>query len=305
MENDRRSFLLPMNPKNPVTDERVSPVCPPGAVHRRFLLLGTVLSLWLGGCAGEEPFAIYENSVGLEMLPIAPGRFVMGSPMSEGQREMHETPHAVQITRPFFLAATELTRGQWADAWDEPPPGEGLGGLPVENLTFFDAVRFCNRLSEIEGRVAAYRVDGMNVEWDTTASGYRLPTEAEWEFAARAGSTTAFWSGRQGPGTLEGVAWCETSAGGRARAVGTTVANPWGLYDVHGNAWEWCWDLYGPYAASPAVDPLGARTGQMRVLRGGAWHSAPRLCRSAYRYPRPMEVETNYVGLGLRLARSR
>lgn len=273
---------------------------------RRGKVLSCLVVGWaLFGCAKEEPFAVYETRVGLRMLPVSPGIFTMGSPMSEGQREMHETSHKVEITRSFFIAATEISRGQWAQVMGEAPPHSVEADLPVEDLTFFDAVRFSNRFSELEGRSVAYRIDGVNVEWDTSAAGYRLPTEAEWEYAARAGTSSAFWSGRQGPGTLDGVAWCESSSGGRARPVGTTKPNPWGLFDVHGNVWEWCWDRYGPYGALSTTDPVGPKKGQSRVLRGGAWHSAPRLCRSANRYFRPMEVETNYVGLGLRLARNR
>ena len=153
---------------------------------------------------------------------------------------------------------------------------------PVQNINWFDAVEYMNKLSEREGLMPCYRRTGQEVEWDRSCTGYRLPTEAEWEYAARAGTVTAYSFGDDAS-ELGEYAWYSRNAEGQVREVGTKRANPWGLYDMHGNVWEWVWDWHGPYGAQAATDPTGPEDGSLRVLRGGSFIVGPWVLRSALR----------------------
>lgn len=167
----------------------------------------------------------------------------------------------------FEIAINPLTQGEYADMTGEWPGATCGERLPVEGVSWRDAIRFCNTLSEHAGLASAYRMDGDDVAWDTSANGYRLPTEAEWERACRAGTT--------GPryGALDAIAWYRDNSDGRPHEVGGKEPNPWGLYDTLGNVWEWCWDLYDP-----------AVYGTYRVLRGGGWFDEHWSCRASVRW---------------------
>ena len=182
-----------------------------------------------------------------------------------------------------------------------PSSHEESGDLPVENVSWLDAVRFCNRLSEREGRKPYYRIEGDAV---TIASGegYRLPTEAEWEYACRAGTATRFSFGDD-ENALGQYAWYVDNSNGRTHLVGRKQPNAFGLYDMHGNVWEWCWDEYDGdyYKRSPANDPQGPEQASYRVIRGGGGHDEPRYARSANR--RGFAPEYRSSLLGFRLAR--
>jgi formylglycine-generating enzyme required for sulfatase activity len=154
-----------------------------------------------------------------------------------------------------------------------PKSGGEAGHLPATGVSWYDAAEFCNRLSRHHGFRPCYRRFGF-WRWsrwacDWRADGYRLPTEAEWEYACRAGSQARYGFGDD-PARLPDFAWYEGNSRGRIRPVGTKRANRWGLFDMHGNVWEWCWDWYGPYGPASRVDPRGPTSGQRRVLRGGA-----------------------------------
>jgi formylglycine-generating enzyme required for sulfatase activity len=226
------------------------------------------------------------NAVGLKLTYIPPGSFTMGSPNSEPDRYPDEGPqHLVIITRPFYLGTYPVTQRQYTAVMGENPSyfQEARGGgpdHPVERVSWSDAVEFCRRLSELPEERAAGRV-------------YRLPTEAEWEYACRAGTTTPFHYGEAFSsrlanfngrypygGAIKGPNLEQTSR------VGSYQPNGWGLYDLHGNVWEWCQDYYGEryYAKSPREDPQGPTTGVMRVVRGGSCCNIGRFCRSAYRF---------------------
>ena len=211
------------------------------------------------------------NLLGMKLNLIPPGEFVMGSPKSEPARWGDETQHRVQITRPFYLGAHEVTQAQYERVSDR---NRSLGNgptKPVEQVSWHDAVAFCDRLSEREG-----------VE-------YRLPTEAEWEYACRAGTTSTCSFGND-VRQLPEYAWYRANSKKSTHPVGELKPNAWGLYDMHGNVWEWCQDWYGPYECLQVVsDPAGPASESGRVLRGGAFLNRPEHIRaadrSAGRYP--------------------
>ena len=260
------------------------------------------------------------NSLGMELVRIEAGTFLMGSPADDASRYDEELPqHEVTLSRPYFMGACPVTKGQFAafvkdsGYQTEPEAGEGGWGYnaatkkfegwlptyswrntgfpqgadhPVVNVTWKDAVEFCKWLSKKEGKV------------------YELPTEAEWEYACRAGTTTRFWCGDNDEDLKGNANLCDASVKAKVASppfdlsvvqpwddgypftspVGKFKPNPWGLYDMHGNVWQWCADRAGPYGKSSVTDPKGATKGDLRILRGGAWVEDPRHCRSADRF---------------------
>ena len=213
------------------------------------------------------------NSIGMRFVLIPAGEFMMGSSDSDVETYLEEGPqHRVRITKPFYLGVHEVTQEQYAAVTGHRPwKGDGLvkegPDYPATCVSWEDAVEFCERLSAREGCT------------------YRLPTEAEWEYACRGGSTTRLCFGDD-PLALGNYAWYdETAVGQYAHRVGQKKPNGWGLFDVHGNVWEWCADWYGRgyYANSPVVDPTGPSAGLYRVLRGDSWFSSSQGVRSASR----------------------
>jgi formylglycine-generating enzyme required for sulfatase activity len=211
----------------------------------------------------------------------------MGSPPSEKGSEDEERQHEVTLTQDYYLGAFEVTQAQYAKVMGNNPSyfqGDKVGNVvssnrPVEQVSWEDAVEFCRRLSELPEEKAAGRV-------------YRLPTEAEWEYACRAGSTTAFSFGDK-LHSLDNYAWFSDNSNEQTHPVGQKKPNAWGLYDMHGNVWEWCCDWYGEYPKDAVSDPSGPSEGVRRVNRGGSWNNGAAYCRSslrirrnpAYRFP--------------------
>lgn len=244
------------------------------------------------------------------MILIEPGVFQMGSTADEPMSRIDEQVRQITITRPFWLAAHEVTQALWlAVMGDNPSYFSDCLDCPVEHVSWYRAIEFCNALSSREGLPPAYRISGTDVAWLSGSDGYRLPTEAEWEYACRAGSVTPYATGacladdqanfdayRPLSGCSEGIHRNE------AIEVGSFPPNAWGLYDMHGNIAEWCWDWYGPYDPDGAQDPRGPQDGQAKVLRGGSWGCAGDLCRSAFRAS--IHPATTVDRLGVRLARS-
>ena len=209
-----------------------------------------------------EPEEKFTNSLGMEFALISPGTFLMGSPESEEDRSDDETQHEVTLTQGYYLQTTEVTQGQWqAVMGNNPSHFKNCGeNCPVENISWEDVQAFIQKLNQQE---RDYQ--------------YRLPTEAEWEYAARASTTTPFSFGN----TLSTDQANYDS--NRTTQVKSFPPNAWGLYDMHGNVWEWCQDWYGDYPSDSVTDPQGPPSGDHRVLRGGSWVSSARLCRSAVR----------------------
>jgi formylglycine-generating enzyme required for sulfatase activity len=194
------------------------------------------------------------------MVSIPAEAFHMGSPEDEDGRYENEGPvHEVRISA-FDISAFEMmrvpvTKQLYAEVMDAAPPEEDADERPVVDVSWFDAVQFCNRLSERLGLTPCYRIDDENVVWEQDADGYRLPTEAEWEYAARAGTQTR-WSFGDDEAELGRYAWYSANTY-EPQPVGQKEPNAWGLYDMHGNVFEWCWDWYGPYSEVSQTDQSG------------------------------------------------
>jgi formylglycine-generating enzyme required for sulfatase activity len=238
-----------------------------------------------------EPAKLITNSIGMKLVLIPAGEFLMGSPDSDQDAYDHEKPqHRVRITQPFYLGVTEVTQGQYrAVTGANPSSFQGSADLPVEQVSWEDARAFCDKLNALEKRSLGDAI-------------YRLPTEAEWEYACRAGTTTWFSFG-DAEASLGEYAWFEANSGGKTHPVGQKRLNAWGLYDMHGNVWEWCSDGYTPdsYANSPGADPPGPSGAAGRVVRGGCWRDYPRVCWAANRSG--CTAGDRYYDLGFRVAR--
>ena len=237
---------------------------------------------------------------GMELTLIPRGRFLMGSEIHPAEMPIHE----VSISRAFYLGVHPVTHGEYAKLTTNPSVFTGDARRPVESVSWFDALRFCNALSEAETFTPFYTIRGQSVavpDWD--GEGYRLPTEAEWEYACRARSIGHFCFGDD-EATLGDYAWFNKNPG-ETHPVGRKRANAWGLHDMHGNVWEWCWDAHdsGHYAKRipPVIDPRGPSDATFRVVRGGFWGSLPRRARSADRGRGA--AKAGYDNVGFRLAR--
>jgi len=212
----------------------------------------------------------------------------------------------------MIAAATEVTQSEWT-ALGMANPSQFIGpDLPVESVTWLQAVQYCNALSVNDGLTAAYDISGQQVDWNRSADGWRLPTEAEWEWLCRAESATTF---ANGPLTgrvcnvdpnLDAMGWyCGSDFEGvpGTKNVGMKASNDQGLYDMHGNVWEWCWDWFGDYRSEDPegdgviFDPVGSAGGTQRVVRGGSWYGGSEDCRSAKRGSRYPDSADNVVGL--------
>jgi formylglycine-generating enzyme required for sulfatase activity len=226
----------------------------------------------------EKPESTIANSFGMEFVYIEPGTFMMGSPADEPGHFPHETLHQVTLTQGYYMQITEVTQSQWKAVMGKNPSlfldcGDDC---PVEGVSWLDAQDF---------------IEELNATGEGT---YRLPTEAEWEYACRAGTTTAFANGEiteiinpppcNYDPVLNDIGWYCDNANNQTYPVAQKEPNAWGLYDMHGNVFEWCQDWFGYYPAGPVTDPINERVNNDKILRGGAWYSSPTYCRSATRF---------------------
>jgi formylglycine-generating enzyme required for sulfatase activity len=216
-------------------------------------------------------------------VDIPAGRFLMGSPGGESGRSDNEGPqHEVQVSA-FRCLRYPVTEALARRLDGDDKARLGANDLPLVNVSWLDAARLCNRFSEADGLRPCYRfADGDAVTWDRTADGYRLLTEAEWEYACRAG-TSSRWSFGDKEARLGKHAWYDKNADGEPHPVGKKRPNPWGLHDMHGLVLEWCWDWYGLYSSKARTDPSGPSEGDYRVLRGGSFWFRAVASRSADR----------------------
>jgi formylglycine-generating enzyme required for sulfatase activity len=242
-------------------------------------------------------FRLAMRSPSDRLVWIPPGIFTMGSPTNEVDRSDNEGPQtAVAISRGFWMGKYEVTQGEYeAVMGSNPSHFTGNPNRPVEQVSWDDATNYCGQLAQRERAAGRILINSV----------YRLPTEAEWEYACRAGTTTRFSYGDD-PGytNLTNYAWYDGNSGGTTHPVGQKLPNSWGLHDMHGNVWEWCQDWRGPYPGGIVIDPQGPATGEYRVLRSGGWgiYGLARGCRSADRglgYP---DTWVSYVGFRVVLA---
>ncbi|MBN1105606.1 MAG: formylglycine-generating enzyme family protein [Deltaproteobacteria bacterium] len=256
----------------------------PVKAHGKFWCVGVAVALLLIGTFTAHPVKgaekVFRNSPGMEFVLIPSGIFLMGSPPNEAHREASERFHRVSLTKPFYMQTTEVTLGQWRSITGKKGMGPAGAGenVPVSRVSWFDCIQFLEKLNAIgEGS-------------------YRLPTEAEWEYACRAGVSDPYpW------GT--GIDCGRAMFGNHSRRGGPCVSysrerglrtdgpapvksyppNAWGLFDMNGNVWEWCRDWYGEYPSTEVQDPEGPGSGTGKIRRGGSWVSPGQACRSANR----------------------
>ena len=276
---------------------------------------GTAAFTGTGTASAQESGS--EPSDGFIFIPG--GSFLMGSPESENWRIDDEVQHEVTVL-PFYIDAYETTQEEYERLMGENPGTFSGENLPVENIFWFDAVSFANAKSIDAGLTPAYALTEDTVTWDRTADGYRLPTEAEWEYACRAGTVTPFNAEKSldaeeanfyghYPYEIEENYFNNSVLEARPGIyrqttvpAGSFSPNKWGLYDCHGNVNEWCWDFYGEYDAADAADPAGPETGTRHVYRGGGWNDFAKNMRSAYRAAGQADMKS--FNLGVRLVRN-
>jgi formylglycine-generating enzyme required for sulfatase activity len=294
--------------------------------------------LFLANCAATQkskdgfadtvevfPQEKYESPAG-GFVRISGGTFTMGSPASEPELYSlysYEVQHRVTVSS-FYIGKYEVTQKKWREAMGSNPSYFKGDNLPVERVSWYDAIEYCNKRSQREGLTPAYTIDKTRVDpnnsdkydkvkwlvtWNRNANGYRLPTEAEWEYACRAGTTTPFHTGNNittDQANYDGRYPYNGNAKGVYRkkpwAAGSGAANAWGLYDMHGNVWEWCWDWHDAYDTGAQTDPAGVSSGRGRVIRGGSWNYRGGDGRSASRGGDGPKLRIYY--LGFRLARN-
>jgi formylglycine-generating enzyme len=270
----------------------------------------TVAALASTAAAQPPAPAVDAKDLEVEFALLPAGSFLMGSAQKEFGARIDEAQHLVTITRPFFLATAEVTQRQWrALAGSNPSYLYDCPDCPVEGITWLAAVAFCNAFSAQVGLTPAYVIADTVVIWNRGADGFRLPTEAEWEYACRAGASGPFNTGEcltTDQANFCGYVPMQDCPSGLWREQTVEVRsfppNAWGLYDMHGNVSELCWDLHAYHPDGPVVDPTGAATGGMRVDKGGSFRDCARDCRSACR--ELIRPAARQKWIGMRLARS-
>lgn len=253
--------------------------------RKQFVLC--VFALLLTGCGSGEPASksldSVTNSIGMRFLIVPPGEFRMGSTSgSQNERPVHQ----VSLTQAYGLGATEVTEEQYTTVMGKSSSLSNPANA-INSLTWSQANEFCQRLSDLPEEKAAGRI-------------YRLPTEAEWEYACRAGTDTGYSFGDD-PTLVTQHAWYNRNSGQDTHPPGKKILNPWGFADMHGNAWEWCSNWIYDYPDGPATDPKGPPTGATHVLRGGGWFHREPDCRSSSRFTEDPKSPTKFTG-GFRVA---
>ena len=241
-------------------------------------------------CDGIDGYIPITNSLSMTFVNIPAGSFTMGSPETEPGRDTSETQHEITITKSFYMQTTEVTQAQWQAVMNNNPAGSTSCDLcPIENISYSDIQSFIININELG--------EGF----------YRLPTEAEWEYTARSGAKTAFFNGEITSITcsidpnLDEIGWFCGNSNGKTHPVAQKISNSWGLYDMNGNVWELCSDYYGNYPKESQIDPTGPLSGKSYVVRGGAWISNSKYCRSASRGS--MDINTKHNSIGFRLVK--
>ena len=246
----------------------------------------------------NDAIEMVRHAIGLEMVAIVPGEFLTGSPLEEKGRRDFEPQHRVRLTQPFWIGRFPVTQTEYEAVMRENPSMFSGERRPVEMVDWNQAMTFCAKLTES----FVFAVSERFV--------FRLPTDAEWEYACRAGTTSAFNDGSdctkpwgKDP-ALTRLGWFDRNSGGKTHPVGEKKPNAWGLHDMHGNVWEWCQDWYSPnfYGASPDTDPFNGQMDRFHVVRSGSWLCYPGFCRSSVRHKYAPEYTTCDLGFRVVMA---
>ena len=237
---------------------------------------------------------------GYKALLIPAGSFTMGCTSEQGSDcyNSEKPSHMVEISKAFYLMESEVTQELYEKVMGSNPSKFTGSKRPVEKVSWYDAVTFANKLSALEGRQKCYQISGSNVSWTKNCTGWRLPTDAEWEYAARGGQNYKY----AGSNTEGDVAWYTDNSGSSTHDVCGKQKNGYGLCDMSGNVYEWVWDWKGSYSSGTQVDPQGPTSGSYRVLRGGSWGSSPKYLRVSYRYYNSPDYRSNLLGFRLGLS---
>jgi formylglycine-generating enzyme required for sulfatase activity len=238
-----------------------------------------------------------EHPIPGNMVRVEGGTFRMGSTSGDDdEKPLHQV-----TVKSFYMGKYEVTQKEWGEVMGSNPSHFKGDDLPVESVNWIDAIEYCNKRSQQEGLKPCYRSSGGVITCDWSANGYRLPTEAEWEYAAKGGGRDFLEYEYTGDSNPDTVAWYRSNSGKKTHPVGTKAGNSLGIYDMSGNVWEWCWDWKGAYESRAQSDPVGAASGTIRVCRGGSWGSVARNIRSAIRVS--VGPSDRYFSLGFRLVR--
>jgi len=284
----------PLTPATATKDKPAAPNLPEPEQEEKAQIVAANLpvspgpALLSGSKPGKETVIDLGDGVEMEFVWIPPGEFTMGSPSGEKGRKADEGPiRNVTISKGFWMGKYEVSQEQYAQMTGENPSKFKGDHHPVERVSWDDGAAFCRVLTTKTGKA------------------FRLPTEAEWEYACRAGTTTIYHAG-ENESDLAKAGWYKGNSGGMTHPVGKKEPNAWGLHDMHGNVWEWCWDWYGSYSSGSQADPRGPASGKRRVYRGGSWSrfDGAGYCRAARRSVNYFPGHPDAAGIGFRVARS-
>jgi len=247
--------------------------------------------------AGEKTYIT--TSSNMEFVLVKGGTFKMGNTFGEDAFEDEFPVHSVTLSN-YYIGTYEVIQTEWVAVMGSNPSSFKADNKPVENISWFDAVTFCNKLSTREGLTPCYTIGrNNNVTCNWTANGYRMPSEAEWEFAARGGLESKGYI-FSGSNSIDEVGFYKDNSMSMSHPTGSKRSNELGIYDMSGNVWEWCWDWYSnSYQPGAVTNPHGVEQGIERCRRGGGWAQPPKSSRSSNRLGTPPEAKFNYVGLRL------
>ena len=274
------------------------------------IMLALSIMMFIISCSDDSNSVQADKTVKSTLVLIPAGPFSLGNTSSyEGEYD-EKPPVTIIISKPFYISKYEITQQQYKAVMGNNPSEFKGDNLPVEQVSWYDALNFCNALSQSEGLTPCYTINGTKVTSDFEANGYRLPTEAEWEYAAKAGTKTDFYSGKltysgNSPidPNLDKIAWYSANSSNATHPVGQKAPNAFGLYDMSGNVWEWCWDRYAEYPSKETKDYQGPEIGTYRVYRGGGWRNLAWYCRSTNRDRNYLDDKNNSLGFRVVLAK--
>jgi formylglycine-generating enzyme required for sulfatase activity len=267
------------------------------------------LMLFLTACPNDDPVKPTPSSI-VESVLIPAGTFQMGNTgaYSDQYTDDEKPVHTVTLTKSFYMGKYEITQSQWKTVMGTDPSNFKGDNLPIEQVSWYEAVEFCNKLSEKDGLTKCYTINDYDVTCNWSAKGWRLPTEAEWEYTCKAGTTNDFYSGSLTneytislDSNLDKIGWYYDNSSDQTHPVGQKQANAFGLFDMSGNVYEWCWDRYSStyYTNTTVTDPTGSSEGSLRLLRGGCWYYGADFCRGAHRFS--FQPDYRDKGMGFRI----